>query len=92
MTPAQRWMGKVAALGCAVCRHMGLGETPAQVHHIKEGTGAAGAGRSDFLVIPLCPEHHAGASGIHTLKASGFYTRYGVTEYDLLADTIRRLA
>ena len=31
MTPAQRHMGRVAAIGCILCRHMGIDGTPAQV-------------------------------------------------------------
>ena len=27
-------MGRVASLGCYLCRHMGCGPTPAQVHHL----------------------------------------------------------
>ena len=88
MTPSQRHMGHVAALGCILCRHMGLGETPAQVHHLEEETGAAQR-QDDFLTIPLCPEHHTGATGVHTLKKAGIYRRYGVSELDLLAETYR---
>lgn len=88
MTPSQRHMGRVAALGCILCRHMGLGETPAQVHHLEEETGAAQR-QDDFLTIPLCPEHHTGATGVHTLKKAGIYRRYGVSELDLLAETYR---
>lgn len=88
MGPSQRHMGRVAALGCILCRHMGLGETPAQVHHLEEETGAAQR-QDDFLTIPLCPEHHTGATGVHTLKKAGIYRRYGVSELDLLAETYR---
>ena len=35
----KRHMGRVAALGCILCDHLGLGATPAQVHHIREGQG-----------------------------------------------------
>ena len=37
----QAYMDRVAALGCVVCRLQGLGPTPAQVHHIREGQGGA---------------------------------------------------
>lgn len=88
MSPAQRHMGRVAGIGCIICHHMGLGETPAVVHHLEEETGAAQR-QDDFLTIPLCPEHHVGASGVHTLKKDGIYRRYGVSELDLLAMTLR---
>lgn len=84
----KRWMAKVARVPCVLCARMGLGDSPALVHHVKTGTGAAGAGRSDFLTISLCHEHHVGASGVHTLKERGLMLRYKCSELDLLADTI----
>ena len=37
----KRHMGRVASLGCYLCRQLGYGETPAQVHHVREGQGMA---------------------------------------------------
>ena len=55
-------MGRVAELGCIIC------DSPAQVHHIrKPGLTGAGQRASDWLVLPLCMEHHTGGTGIHTL-------------------------
>lgn len=83
------YMDRVAALGCAVCVHMGLGDTPACLHHPRFDQG--GSQRSShYLVLPLCPEHHQGASGIHQLGQDGFKRRYGIGELDILADTIRK--
>lgn len=90
MNAAQRHMGRVAALGCILCRHLNWGETPAQVHHIREEQGAAQRA-SDFLTVPLCPEHHTGATGIHGLRARGFERRYKLSELDLLAMTLELL-
>ncbi len=86
MTPAQRHMGRVAALGCAVCDLLGYDATPAEVHHIGDT-----ADRSDWLTIPLCPEHHRGANGFHGLGERAFNARYKTSEQQLLARTIRRL-
>lgn len=83
-------MGRVAGLGCILCRHLELGETPAEVHHIRDGAGA-GRKNSDFLAVPLCPEHHRGSSGLHGLGTKGFATRYGLSELDLLAMTIEAM-
>ncbi len=91
MTPNQRHLARVARCGCQVCIHMGLVESftvPAQAHHIKVETGASDR-QDDWLTIGLCPEHHTGASGIHTLKAAGFYRRYNVSELDLVAQTLK---
>lgn len=85
-----RYMGRVAALGCILCDHLGLGATPAQVHHIREGQGMSQRA-SNYLTVPLCPEHHQGKSGLHGLGTNAFERTYGLSELDLLAMTIERL-
>jgi hypothetical protein len=47
-------MDKVSQLGCIVCRNMGLGITPAEIHHIEGKTKVD----SHFKVLPLCFGHH----------------------------------
>ena len=74
---------RIAQLGCALCRHLGYGETEPHIHHIRR----LGMKRSNSPVIPLCPEHHTGNSGVHGLGKKAFADRYGVTEEDLLAQT-----
>ena len=87
-SPAERrYLGRVAELGCCLCRHLGLGTTPAQIHHIKEGQGLSQRAEH-WLAVPLCREHHLGESGLHSLGTKGFYTRYNLDELDLLAFTI----
>lgn len=71
---------RIAQLGCALCRHLGYGETPAHIHHIRR----LGMKRSNAPVIPLCPEHHTGNSGVHGLGKKAFADKYGLTEEDLL--------
>ena len=85
-----RHMGRVARVPCVLCARMGLGETPAQVHHLKYGQGASDRA-DDMLTVALCPEHHTGASGVHKLKEHGLYLRYRCSELDLLADTLRAM-
>jgi hypothetical protein len=76
-------MGNVAGLGCIACRILQLGETPAQVHHIREGRIA----RNDFLTLPLCAEHHTGShQSIHMSKASLLRALGVQSEFDLLAN------
>ena len=87
----ERHKSRVAELGCILCRHLGYGETPAALHHIREGQGMAQRA-SDWLVVPLCPEHHQGQSGLHGLGTRGFEARYRLSELDLLAATIEALA
>jgi hypothetical protein len=88
----KRHMGRVAACGCILCIYLGLGETPAEVHHMKEETGACDR-PDDWLTIPLCVRHHKVEypDSIHRLKKAGFYRRYKVSELDLLAMTLARI-
>jgi hypothetical protein len=84
----KKHMSLVAELGCAVCRRWNenyIG-TPAEIHHKRAGTGA-GRRSSHMEVIPLCPEHHRGSTGIHGLGTKGFPKYWGFDEDDLLEDT-----
>lgn len=78
------WKSRVAALGCILCRHRGDDETPATLHHVREGQGMSQRS-SDWLVVPLCKEHHQGTTGVH---GGQFYHLYKLDEMDLLAMTI----
>ncbi len=85
-TAAERkHMGAVAALGCAVCRRMGYEGTPAELHHPRRGTGM-GQRASNMDVLPLCPQHHRGNTGVHGLGTKGFSKYWGFDEADLLDD------
>lgn len=91
MSPAQRHKAKVADLGCVVCRRLGFAGSPAELHHIAEGSGL----RSDFAIAPLCAEHHRGKSGLHGMSPKRFVSFYrvpGETEYGLLVWVAEDLA
>lgn len=79
-------MGRVAELGCAICRRLGFGPTPAEVHHIRTGIGA-GRRAADDQTVPLCPSHHRGDIGLHGMGRKAFERAYGVTELELLDET-----
>lgn len=82
-TKAERtYMSQQADAGCILCRHLGFGETPAEIHHLRHGMGA-GQRNSNLMTIPLCPEHHRGSTGYHGLGRRAFEREYGVTEMDL---------
>lgn len=51
------WLSDVASLGCVACRNHGYGETPAEIHHVRVGSGMSQRA-SHFDVLPLCPPHH----------------------------------
>lgn len=80
------YLDRVAALGCACCRRLGLGATPAEIHHPRKGTGM-GQRAAHRDAIPLCPEHHRGNTGIHGLGVKRFSFVYGFDEADLVAET-----
>lgn len=88
---SKRHLTRLASLGCILCRHLGDSGTPAEIHHLREGQGAAQRG-SDWTSVPLCPEHHRGASGLHGLGTKGFYARYKLDELSLLEMTLEALA
>lgn len=84
-------MDRVASLGCIVCRREFGIHTPARCHHPRFGQGT-GQRADDFLVIPLCDDHHqTGGHGvaIHAGQRS-WEALYG-TEMELLAHTIALL-
>jgi hypothetical protein len=76
---------KIAELGCSLCRHLSLGETPAELHHIRRTMP-----RSVSPVIPLCPYHHRGSNtSIHGMGRKQFEIVYKITEEELLEQTKR---
>jgi hypothetical protein len=81
---------QLSGLGCMVCLRLHGPHSPAPVelHHLRSG----GWGKGDFrTLIPLCPEHHRGNSGVHGLGTKGFARHYGFDQADLLADTLKQL-
>lgn len=75
-TKAQRekWT-RLAEMGCCIC-----GSPFVEIHHV--GTGAGGRKNHD-KVIPLCPEHHRGKTGLHGMGRKAFSRQYG-SEQELL--------
>lgn len=83
------YLCRVSALGCSLCRMLERGDdTPAEIHHPREGQGGAQRA-SNWLAIPLCPDCHRGSHGVHGDR--GLLRQAKVTEMDLLADTISRM-
>lgn len=71
-------MDRIVEEGCCVCRQLGYGYSPAEVHHL-DGKTKEGA---HLKTIPLCPVHHrTGQYGIalHQGKAE-WVKRYGSEE------------
>ena len=79
---------KIAELGCILCSTiLGFEGTPSELHHIRR----YGTKRATSPVIPLCPEHHRGNSGVHGLGHKGFTNKWGVTEEELLERVNQKL-
>lgn len=64
---------------CCLCVRLGLGETPAEFHHIREGRQGVRGKKG----IPLCYPHHRGHLGVHTLGKRAWAAKFGVTEMEL---------
>ena len=72
---------RIARMGCILCRVvLKINDSPAELHHIRRFGGK----RDNCPVIPLCPEHHRGNTGVHGLGHKGFEKKYGYSEQDLL--------
>lgn len=80
-------LDRIRSIPCLVCKELGLGATPSEAHHVE----SVRDGLSDYAAVPLCPEHHRGANGVHGLRRRGFELRYKLTDVDLLAMTIKEL-
>jgi hypothetical protein len=81
----------LAELGCMACRRIHGPHVPGEVelHHFRSG----GWGKGDYMtLIPLCVEHHRGASGIHGMGTKAFDLHYGLTsgftQRELLNDAL----
>ncbi len=84
----QDWKETIHGLPCVVC-FLQTGERRYGVHghHLE----SVRDGLSDWLMVPLCLEHHDRSSpnSIHALTRRGFYTRYKLDDLALIAGTIR---
>lgn len=84
-------MGRVASLGCVVCRMLGNGYVPCQVHHIREGQGMSERAMH-YLTIGLCPEHHTdGGPGVAIHADKQWFERLYGDELHLLGCVIAML-
>jgi len=86
MTKAEKQhLDKVQRLGCIVCRTLGYRDSPAEIHHLREGNGK-GERASHFEVLPLCPIHHRlGANGVAFHAGKRTWQENFGTESELLA-------
>ena len=87
----KRHLAAVAGMGCIVCSHChGVNDSPAVVHHVRFNHGWGRSGHT--MTIPVCPEHHDGKTGIHSMGRAEFEILHGYSEIDLLAIVQDRIA
>lgn len=92
MTKAEKLhLSRVAELGCLICKNLKLGETPAEIHHVRTGQGV-GQRADNFKVIPLCPTHHRqGGHGIAIHAGRQTWENNFGTETELLVQVLYEL-
>lgn len=72
---------------CVICLHrLDRITSPCEAHH-----AGPTEKRSSWLVVPLCPEHHRGATGVHGMHRRAFEMLWKVSDFDLLAWTVKQL-
>lgn len=80
----QQYETRLRALPCIVGFVMGMGCRCEDLHH----AGPADE-RDDMNQVPLCREHHEGATGVHGLHRREFARRYKLSDLKMLAITRR---
>jgi len=79
---------KIAECGCILCSEFfGIEGTPAELHHVRR----YGNVRSASPILPLCPEHHRGNSGLHGLGVKRFERKYQISCEELLERVSQKL-
>ena len=72
----QKHMEKVASIGCIACRKLGIYDSPAEIHHIRNKTGM-GKRSNHYLTIPLCAHHHRNSNESYHHSPKKFENRFG---------------
>jgi len=79
-------LNQIAELGCILCSEvLGIEGTAAELHHVRR----FGAKRATSDVLPLCPEHHRGNSGVHGLGTKGFTKKWQIS-YERLLERVNQ--
>jgi hypothetical protein len=82
-------LDQIAELGCIICSEvLGIeGGSAAELHHVRR----YGAVRATSPILPLCPEHHRGNSGLHGLGVKRFEREYKISCEELLERVSQKL-
>lgn len=81
-------LSKVAAIGCIACRNLGFPDSPAEIHHPRNGAGMGQRSKHD-RAIPLCATHHrTGGPGIALHAGQKTWEEIHGSEADLLEQVL----
>jgi hypothetical protein len=82
-------LNQIAELGCIICTEiLGIeGGSAAELHHVRR----YGAVRATSPILPLCPEHHRGNSGLHGMGVKRFEREYKISCEELLERVSQKL-
>ena len=82
-------LDQIANIGCILCSEvLGIeGGSPAELHHVRR----FGAVRATSPILPLCPEHHRGNSGLHGMGVKRFEREYKISCEELLERVSQKL-
>ncbi|MGW8664708.1 Ref family recombination enhancement nuclease [Serratia ureilytica] len=87
----KQWLSDVADLGCVVCRNLGYGPSPAEIHHIRTGQGTAQRA-THKQTLPLCPTHHrTGGHGVAVHAGRKTWEKNYGSELELLEQVTREV-
>jgi hypothetical protein len=84
---AREHLARIHRCPCIICDLLGLGDSPSEVHHVESIRDS----RSDYGAVPLCTEHHRGATGIHGMHRRPFFALYKLDDIELLKLTMKML-
>lgn len=78
----QRYHDILRRIGCVICRELGNGIVPPEIHHIAQGSEQ----RDHHMCAGLCVSHHrVGETSIHGGGVKRFLRLFRLSsEYDLL--------
>lgn len=77
------YMERIHELPCVICwKKLGIKTYGVHAHHAGDAPE-----RNSWALIPLCSEHHQGATGIHGLRRLPFYRFWKTNNNELLGWT-----
>jgi len=88
LSSREHHIARIKSLPCVVCVKVGLPPPPiSDAHHLEHESRDKD---SDFATVPLCKEHHQGATGYHGIGGErGMVMRYKLNHDDMMKLTMK---